>query len=284
VVSDSASALPDFEQPPVTEVALAVQFQPLRGLRAIQMGLLAARFRPLGLDRTQEHAPLAPLAPEAPPGSLPSGPALRLEVEDAPPVPRCWFLNENETMLVQVQPDRFVHNWRRGATAEPYPRYQSLLPSFMEHFGVFQDFVEAEKLGELSPDACELTYVNSLPSGAGWDRPGELGKVLAGVSGQYADSFLTEPEEIRLAERHAIVDEGGAFRGRLHINVRPAWRLPAMKAELMIVLSARGRPADGSDVATAVREFFDLGHEWIVRGFASMTTPRMHRIWGRKDA
>jgi len=29
-------------------------------------------------------------------------------------------------------------------------------------------------------------------------------------------------------------------------------------------------------------EWFDLGHEWIVKGFTDFTTEHMHEIWGRK--
>ena len=30
-------------------------------------------------------------------------------------------------------------------------------------------------------------------------------------------------------------------------------------------------------------EFFDLGRRWIVKSFAALTTPEMHKVWIRKD-
>jgi hypothetical protein len=41
-------------------------------------------------------------------------------------------------------------------------------------------------------------------------------------------------------------------------------------------LTARGQVGTGT-------EFFDLGRKWIVKSFAELTTPAMHKIWGRKD-
>ncbi len=42
---DSQVPLPTFDAPPVAEVALSVQFEPLGSLRSVQLGLLWERFR-----------------------------------------------------------------------------------------------------------------------------------------------------------------------------------------------------------------------------------------------
>jgi hypothetical protein len=46
-----------------------------------------------------------------------------------------------------------------------------------------------------------------------------------------------------------------------------------------LTLTARGAPI-GAGVAGAL-EFLDLGRRWIVRGFADLTTERMHIAWRR---
>jgi hypothetical protein len=48
----------------------------------------------------------------------------------------------------------------------------------------------------------------------------------------------------------------------------------------LLTLTARGRP--GSDGIPGVLQFLDVGREWIVRGFTSITTATMHKIWGRR--
>src|SRR5205807_662628 len=136
-------------------------------------GVLASAYRDRGLTVTEEHPPLPPLAPEPLPGTPTPVPSVQLQLETTPLPARFWFMNEARTTLVQVQQDRFVQNWRRGRPDERYPRYRTLLPSFVEHFRAFADFVAAEKVGEIIPNACEVTYVNPLPRGHGWERPGE---------------------------------------------------------------------------------------------------------------
>jgi hypothetical protein len=52
--------LPNFDDPPVIEVALSVQFQPLESFRVSQYVLVWQAFRDQGLTRVEEHGLLAP--------------------------------------------------------------------------------------------------------------------------------------------------------------------------------------------------------------------------------
>src|SRR5439155_3767140 len=98
--------LPDFDNPPVTEMAMGLQFKPLQQLRSVQMGLLAQKYREKGLGVIEEHPRLAPIQPELPSVSASRSP-LHAEWESRIQLPRIWFMNEPKTTLVQVQPDRF---------------------------------------------------------------------------------------------------------------------------------------------------------------------------------
>ena len=51
--------LPDFENPPLVEVALSVQFEPIEQMRTPQIGLLWTEFRHR-FPVTQEHPPVDP--------------------------------------------------------------------------------------------------------------------------------------------------------------------------------------------------------------------------------
>ena len=103
--------LPDFANPPLAEVALSVQFEPLEQLRTAQIGLLWGEFRQR-FPVTEEHAPLDSVI-ERFGVSRTSVLEPRLQMLETPPVPRVWFLNEAGTELIQVQQERFIHNWRR---------------------------------------------------------------------------------------------------------------------------------------------------------------------------
>src|SRR4030042_1345777 len=90
---------PDFVSPPVVEVALSVQFESLGKLRTPQLGSLWQEFR----DRfpvTEEPPPLDAVVERFGAPRVRKGVA-RIEMLESPPTPRCWFLNEAGTELIQ---------------------------------------------------------------------------------------------------------------------------------------------------------------------------------------
>jgi uncharacterized protein (TIGR04255 family) len=280
-MTDVANPLPNFGDPPVVEVALSVQFEPIKGLRTPQLGLLWREFQDQ-FPVTEEHAPLDPAIERF--GGVPRAgkAAVRFQMLDAPPTPRCWFLNQTGTELIQVQSDRFIHNWRQTTGQEEYPRFPPLRKTFAAELETFRSFLQREKLGELCPNQCEVTYVNHIVSGKGWQSFGELGKVLTVFSAQYSDAFLGEPEDVRAALRYVIRDAQGQPIGRLHVVADPAYRASDDRPMYVMNLTARGRPqGEGID---GVLRFLDIGREWVVRGFTALTTPEMHKEWSRQDA
>lgn len=62
--------------------------------------------------------------------------------------------------------------------------------------------------------------------------------------------------------------------------VEPRFLVQDDRPLLLLQLTARGAPiGEGLEGA---REFFDLGREWIVKGFVDVTSPEMHGKWGRR--
>lgn len=271
--------LPDFTKPPVVEVAISIQFERLANLRAAHLGLLWNEFKHQ-FPRTEEHPPMdQPM--ENLGGFLP--PQMRVQIETVMPVPRVWFLNAAGTQVIQIQQDCFVHNWRKiDVPTEVYPRYEKIRSTFQDELSAFLRFAEREGIGTIRPIQCEITYVNHMIAGSGWEQLGELERVFAPWSGNYSDTFLKRPEQARIAVRHLIPGANGDPIGRLYIDVAPAMNLKTQSPMFVLTLTARGRPqGDGVEGALAA---LDIGRDWIVRGFASVTTPTMHRIWGRIDA
>src|SRR5262249_17490048 len=120
--------LPDFTVPPVTEVALGVQFAPLAAFKTVHAGLLWNRFRQ-EFPIVEEQAPLNVSFETF--GSPSAAPELRLELLRRPPIPRFWFMNENRVELIQFQVDRFVRNWRKVGDDITYPRYEAIRARFL---------------------------------------------------------------------------------------------------------------------------------------------------------
>jgi uncharacterized protein (TIGR04255 family) len=275
-MSSAQDLLPEFSSPPVVEVVLDIQFKPIEGLRVPRLGLLWQRFRDR-FPHVEEQSPLErrtePIATRSPMSAN-----IRLELLDAPIVPRLWFMNQAGTELIQVQRDRFVYNWRKVGNGE-YPRYRRVRNAFAEEIALFRQFLQEEHLDDIVPDLCEILYVNHIVADSGWQRHGEIGWVIKAWEGPAPGEFLPEPDSVRVQASYRMPPHDPKASGRLTVTLKPGVRPEDGKPMFIMTLSALGKPA-GSAVEDAF-QFLDRGHDWIVRGFASMTTPEMHQIWGR---
>ena len=276
----NSTPLPDFAKPPVTEVVLSLQFEPLPAFRSLQIGRLWAEALHDRFPTTEEHAPLEPTFERF--GVVGRASLMaRLQFFDVPPVARYWFSNEKGTDLVQLQQDRFIRNWRKMGDGDTYPRYEYVREMFQRDVVVFLDFLKRNNLGAVKPNQCEVTYINQVDAGGAWKDHGDVAKVISPWSGQNSDRFLPQPEDVSLNSRYVIPDEQGEPVGRLNVAVQPGYRKADEAPVFLLNLTARGRPL-GSGVDGVLR-FFDLGREWVVRGFASVTTKTMHQHWERRD-
>lgn len=275
--------LPAYEDPPVSEVALSVQFQSLPTFNAVHGGLLWSRFRER-FPGVEQHAPLEHTIERTGARSTSLKVAVTF-VSGSDISPRLWMLNEGSTELIQVQADRFIRNWRRaGPSKVPYPRYQShLRPAFLRDFAEFQSFVEVEGLAPIVFDQCEITYVNHIFANSVWRGPEELEKVFTGWSAEYRNRMRHEIEGVGIRTRQALKGASGEFLGRLlvEIDTGSVPDIEGVDSEgqrvLVMKLIARGHPFS-SDLE-GVMKFMDLGHAEIVSTFDRMTSEQMHAVW-----
>ena len=264
--------LPSYEAPPVIEVVCGVQFHPLELMQA-HFGLLWQEYLPDYPECTE--VPPLPVVIERFEGTDP----VRVDLSEVSPVARTWFLHKNKTGIVQVQPSRFLHNWKKVRPTDEYPRYSTVIEMFGERFGTFEKFVAQKGLGEIRPFQYELTYVNHVPQGDGWETLADLHKV-------YPD-FCFAPESKRFLPTFDSFNWRTAFAlpeqsGRLHASMSSGSRGPDGKPILLLELTARGFPKDSS--RDAMWSWFDLAHEWIVRGFADLTgSDIQQKQWRRQS-
>ncbi|MCY4660974.1 MAG: TIGR04255 family protein [Acidobacteria bacterium] len=264
---------PDFSDPPVIEVALSVGFPALERYTSAHAGLFWQRAKGT-FSTTEEHPPFdIPAVTEATESARP-----KMRVVDGAPPLRTWLVTPDGGELLQLQRDVFAHNWRKTAPAQPYPRYEAVRARFENHFRAFQAFAQEENLGTVEPQRCDVTYVNHVPVGDLLRTAGDLQELVVPWSWPHA-AFLPKPDRVLFSSEFVIRDESGKFGGRLTVDAKPAYRRSDRSGIIVLSLTARGIPLGaGIDGALA---FFDLGREWIVRGFADLTTPKMHALWGR---
>ena len=263
--------LPSYEQPPITEVACSVLFPFLEAFLSPHVGLLWQKFQP-------EYPFCDDIAPIAPKVELyndqKGGPQLKLS--NVPPLPRVWFVSEDETRIIQIQRDRFVHNWRKVDSESEYPRYNEIVNSFKGYLTTFDEFLREAELGKVQPIQYELTYVNQIPQGQAWLTLEDVGKIFPDITWRSSSSrFLSDPQSISWATIFDLPHE----IGRLHTSVKPT--VLNGSSTLLFELTVRG--IGNYNSRETLQNWFDIAHEWIVHAFDDLTSKEIQvEIWKRR--
>jgi uncharacterized protein (TIGR04255 family) len=265
--------LPDFANPPVVETVLSVQFERLPALRSVHLGLFWERIRDR-FPNTEDRPALAPVV-ERPVERVSQALQLRFEAQETLSLQRLWLLNSAGTEMIQLQNDRFIKNWRQSAENHQYPRYSPVIkPAFARDFGEFLTFLADEQLGDVRINQCEVTYVNHIVGGEGWSDWSEMDKVFTFWKQPLGMPYPGGAEDFGFRARFPILGPNKEWIGRLHVDVQPAVTVPDNKPMYAMNLTARGMCGRDFD-------FFDIGRRWVVKSFEDLTTPNMHRVWGK---
>lgn len=269
------STLPSFKSPPVTEVVIGSRFQQAVDYSVVSVGQLGARLRELGFRTVQEQPGYDAPTERFGPGAMVD--QVSLELLTGPPPARYWFLNDSGDELLQLQPDWLAANWRKVAPKAEYGRWES-------RWGAFSAWVDRAEAAVspgkgLDHNQVEVTYINHIEPSGVWSSHSEASKVFTFLQGA-SGAFLQAPEQVRIDEQFVMTHDGEPV-GRLHVTVVPGFRRSPAEPVFLMNLTARGKPlGDGRE---GVKRFAELAHEWIVRGFADLTTSDMHGAWERED-
>nr|WP_161501601.1 TIGR04255 family protein [Rhodopirellula sp. SM50] len=269
VSQDTASEpLPSFESPPLVEVVLGTQFAPLESLRTPHYGDFWQAIRE-DYPALEDHPPLPPNIERFGTSSAPT-----IEFTNIPPIRRSWFVSADRTSIIQLQRDRFLHNWRRVQDSDTYPRYDQVLESFLAKMELFTKFVAENDLGELNHNQFELTYVNRIPQGDAWGSNSEIGRIFPDFGWRSPNNrFLPEPETVNWNTKFLLPEN----TGRLHISLRTV-TLPNGGSSLFLEMNARGFPPKTNK--SEMRLWFDQAHRWIVLAFTDLTDNEVRKhVW-----
>lgn len=256
--------LPDYENPPAQETWMSFAFAPL-SWHVPHFGAFWNEIR-ADYPKFEVHPPIGEIsfafsaaAPEA---------IFNLPV-------RCWFINEESNRLIQVQNNRFFHNWRRPTPDAPYLHYEKLKPVFEKEWGRFCDFLSRHSLGAPNVLLCEVSYINHLSRGVGWDSFSDLSLVFPSV-GSLDGKFVGKPETALVNSTYVMPMN----EGRLRVAIQPAVRQTDGKEIIQLAITASCRP--GSPETAGLMRCLDYCREWVVRGFDDLTSAHMHSIWRKK--
>jgi len=258
--SSLTGALPSYKKPPVNEVVCGMRFHTPDKLRIPHIGLLWDKFR-------HEY----PITQHAPPIATSKG---EIPVDNATglPLQRIWFINKSDDQLIQFQFDRFYFNWRRRI--DVYPRYPHVIKNFENVLDTIINFFIEFELGEFKPIEYELSYINHIQKGQEWNTADDLPRIFSDfVWRQKTGRFLPSPENVAWQTNFPLPEK----KGNLVVNLKQAIRTEDKVPLLVLELTARELGESTSKIA--IREWFDVAHEWIVRGFTDLTTSEIHRFW-----
>jgi uncharacterized protein (TIGR04255 family) len=269
----STENLPEYESPPLTEVVCGILFEPLEKFIGPYLGLLWEEYRE-EFPTTQEAPPITP--------------TIELFERVTPPepitndllqfLPRTWFIHKDDTRVIQVQRDRFLYNWRKVKPEDQYPRYHEVMRGFQHRYDQFLEFLNEHQIGAVKSLQYELTYVNHIPAGTGWNTTADIGKVFPDITWRTEEArFLPLPEAVNWRTSFTLPN----MEGRLHVSLRSGEQAGTHQPVLLLDLTARGIPS--TDSQEAMKGWFDQAREWIVRGFSDITGTDVQRhLWVRQ--
>lgn len=261
-----------FDRPPLIETIMGVHFAPLKCLTAAHLGWFWKTHLGSDWEKVAESLPI-PDAFERFDSPLPRPSGVKLEA-GRPPA-RVQISHVSNGRMIQIQPTQFHYN--RNRIGGEYPRYKVVRAEFDRWFELFSRFVLDAKLGDITPNQWELTYIDGIPRGNLWDTPADWNQVLPGL--------LSSPGFLGT---HRLESFGGEWhfeilpqRGRVHVAVQLARVGDASEPVLLLQATARG-PIGKEGVAT-VEEGLEIGHRAALDLFVGTTSAKAHQAWGRSS-
>ena len=274
--------LPEWSQPPLDEVAIAIQFNDLPRFKSVHYGLFYSNVRQEfpGVEERQR------LPSKFETFGQRGTEALNLELDPTPPLRRVWLLSSDEHELLQLQPNRFIFNWRKRSGEGTYPRFDKIYPKFRQHLSLFRGFVEEQDLGSLKINQCELSYFNNLPLAADESFDAGMSRHFRNWTSvptvHYASGASVESENARFNLSFiARLAKGGEPTGRVHVDATPSYNEEARAKLIRLTITFRSPLLASTDV-DPLDATMAVGREAIVRVFDSLGSDECHENWGRK--
>lgn len=268
--------LPRFARPPVVETILGIYFRPMTALSGIDLAIfwdreLRGEFPKADLKPAVEAVTErfgSPIIPES----------LHLNLHATPPPSRLWMSTEENDHVIQLQPDALLTNWLRSEANGEYISYAGRRDRFRSQLDQLERFIGSSGEDGIRPISVTVTYINHIAINASLPVSDAIGELIVGWPGGANDKWLPQADAMKLSTSYPFQEQGG----RLHLNVFPVFRSTDKSLVLRMELLGRANCREQEGVSGALQKL-DLCHEWVVRGFASLTTARMHSQWERTE-
>lgn len=249
----------DFNNPPVRETVIAFEYQRVPGLGTRELVHLQDSWQ-RDFSRFEDMPPIP---------SPPTEPGPQLVMSDEVEPLRLWSIDDEAGMLLQLQTDRLILNWRAGANLLRYPRYASLRADFAKRWGSMCAQLSVMGLQAPHPERVEFTYVNEID-----DSDGHVWTEVLAVSVAHPSRLPGDDGLMAFHMSRPVADAAGDIAGAISVNAR---RTGATGPSTMVI-STRLEVAVSRDPFSVL----DLAHDMSLMTFEALTTEEAHRRWGRR--
>ena len=263
LMKTTAQSTVKYQNPPINEIVCGIRFDSINHLQSGHLGILWQKFRS-DFPRTEDHNLVGPVSEED------------LGTPDKMPLPRVWFIHENENKLIQVQRNCFLHNWRKRRPDDEYPGYETVIEDFERYLSRFEEFLLEEDLGNLVAREYELTYIDLIPRGQGWENPNDLAKVFPNLLSLTRQSVLLNGVQGINWQTIFGLPKG---LGQLIVSIRNAQRVPDNQQIIYIESKALS-----SGSYKPIRGWFNTAHNTIAQFFSNLVSNEIQEtFWRRKS-
>ena len=254
-----------FENPPISELVLATYFNPpIFDLKNEHIGLFWSKVR--------DQFPT--VSQQAPVGGVEAFDSVGSEIF---PMPRYWFVAEDEINLLQVQKNAFILNWRRRDAVYPH-FHEHLKPTFDKYYSIFSDFVRQETdVAEIGIDLCELTYINTIQPCEYWSGPEDTSHVLPSFSVPAPGVETINSPSFNCTYAFIVTPD---LQLRVTIRNAVSTAKPAKPEEPVLIIGIGASGRLGQATKSEADPWFDRAHEAIIDCFVGMTNEEIqHKYW-----
>jgi uncharacterized protein (TIGR04255 family) len=263
--------LPDFDNPPIDEVAIGVQFHPI----PLYGSELLGQFRETVQDEYPgyvEQPRLEPVIESLTETSASPTPPFSVSISQPPgsAAVRSWLVSADDSELLQIQDSMFTLNWRRRDSE--YPRFETLLERFESTFGKFKTLLTTRGIQMPQLRQIEVAYINWIT-----DMPMYEFLKSAHETGISEEEF---PDDQAWQARYTLKENGSPL-ARLLVQCVPGLRIqepnPGRGSQLGLTFRAPLPPGNVSDAR--LMHLIETGRIDIVNSFKALTTERGHARW-----
>lgn len=250
--------LPKFRKPPVIEVYCAIYFRDLTEMNSPHLG---AFWEPLKHEfpLTETQPPLPPIFISAAPGQN------TLFLQQSFDFSRSWFLSADKGMLIQIQRDRLIVNWRKVDAEAAYPSFDTLKDRFDSIYSTFKQTLTMYSINLPTISGVELGYVNDIITGR--CRINEIIPALA--------------PQLLLKDNNIDADT---------INLNAVFSLEQKRGSLNLSVNTIGDSALRLNIISRwisemseheATDWFAMAHKRTILAFTNCTSEKMHDMWER---